>query len=222
MRPPENLDPLAEKILRALAGQPQAAEIVLGGYLALQHYLNYRQTRDIDAWWRQRASPEAERAILAAMQRVAADEGLEVRERRFGETLSVELVRQGQKRFSFQIAVRTIALEPALVSAWPPILIETLADNIGSKMNALVERGAPRDFLDIRNVVQQGLVQVVDCWQLWTRKNPGEDVDAARQKALLHLSALDTRRPLASIKDVTERDEARRTREWFRNSFLSG
>src|SRR5438093_5955055 len=113
MRTPENLDPLAEKILRELAGQPQAAEIVLGGYLALQHYLNYRKTHDIDAWWRWRASPEAERAILAAMQRVAADEGLDVRERRFGETLSVELVWQGQKRFSFQIAVRTIALEPA-------------------------------------------------------------------------------------------------------------
>jgi len=34
-------------------------------------------------------------------------------------------------------------------------------------MVALVERGAPRDFLDIYTVCQAGLVTLEECWELW-------------------------------------------------------
>lgn len=220
MRTPAGIDPLADRILQRLAGRSEASEIVLGGYLALQHHLDYRETHDIDAWWRVRSTPAAERAILAVMQQVADEEGFTVRERRFGETLSIELMREGRKTFSFQIAVRSVELAPPVVSAWPPILIETLQDNVGSKMNALVDRGSPRDFLDIKSVVEHGLLSAADCWQLWTRKNPGQSIDAARQKVLFHLSALELRRPLESIESPAERDRARLTREWFRHEFL--
>src|SRR5438105_4699622 len=84
---PRQIDPLADRVLECLAAMPEAAEIVIGGYLALQHYVDYRRTHDIDAWWRTRASPAAESAIRAAMQRVAAERGDELRERRFGETV---------------------------------------------------------------------------------------------------------------------------------------
>jgi len=220
MNKPETLDPLADRVLRELATRPEAAEIVLGGYVALQHHVDYRRTHDIDAWWRGRASQAAETAITAAMQKVADDEGLQVRQRRFGDTLSVEFIRLGRKHFSFQISVRSVSLEPPVTSAWPPILIETLADNIGSKMNALVDRGAPRDFLDVKTVVQRGLVQAAECWQLWSKKNPHERVESGKQKVLLHLSMLEMRRPLAMISDSAEREHARLTREWFRGQFL--
>jgi len=220
MRPPAGIDPLADRILQGLAALPEASEIVLGGYLALQHHLDYRKTHDIDAWWRVRATPTAERAILAVMQQVAAEVGCTVRERRFGETLSIELVRQGRRTFSFQIAVRSVELAPPVVSAWPPILIETLQDNVGSKMNALVDRGSPRDFLDIKAVVERGLLSAADCRELWTRKNPGQTINAAGQKILFHLSALELRRPLESIESPVEREQARLTREWFRHEFL--
>jgi len=216
---PRNLDPLAERILDGLAGKPDAAEIVLGGYFALQHYTDYRTTHDIDAWWRDRASGDAESTIRSVMEHVAADEGFELESRRFGETVSFELRRSGNKRFSFQIAIRSVELDPPLPSAWPPILIESFHDNIGAKMNAAVSRGAPRDFLDIRHVVTTGLVTAAQCWELWQRKNPGDS--GGREKVRFHLAGLELRRPLESIADPQERMKAQETRQWFRDTFLA-
>src|SRR4051794_29229843 len=103
MTKPVQIDPRAERVLTLLAGKLEASEIVLGGYFALQHYSDYRRTHDIDAWWKTRANPATEEVIREAMQQLAADEGSELRERRFGETASFELVRGGKKEFSFQI-----------------------------------------------------------------------------------------------------------------------
>jgi len=220
MRKPARIHPLADRILRELATRPESNEVVLGGYLALQHHVDYRETQDIDAWWRGRASPAAERAIVETMQSIGQAEGFAVRERRFGETYSVELERDGRRRFSFQIAVRSTELEPPGPSAWPPILIESLADTVGAKMNALVERGSPRDFLDIHTVVTEGLMSAEQCWVCWSRKNAGQTVHSARQKVVLHLSALEMRRPLAKITDPDERRRAETVRRWYRSEFL--
>lgn len=220
MNKPAAIDPRAEKVLRLLAGKPEAAEIVLGGYFALRHYTDYRQTHDIDAWWKTRAHPDAEALIREAMRHVADDEGYELKERKFGETVSFELARQGRKEFSFQIAVRSIGLEEPDTSAWPPVLIETLTDNVASKMTALVDRGAPRDFTDIKHVVDEGLITVDGALDLWCRKNPGGDREAAKQKVALHLAGIEGRRPLDSIRDPVERERARATRDWFKREFL--
>lgn len=220
LRKPPQIEPLASKVLEALAGRPEASEIVLGGYLALRHFVDYRETHDLDAWWRTRATKGAEAAIRGAMQQVATSEGYELRERRFGDTLSFELCRDDNKAFSFQIALRSVEIEPPVASAWPPLLIETLRDNVGSKMNALVDRGAPRDFLDIMHVATAGLASVSQCWELWSKKNPGDSADVAKEKVLHHLSSLEMRRPLEGIADLQERERTRETRGWFRLQFL--
>jgi hypothetical protein len=220
MNKPVTIDVRAEKVLALLAGKLEAGEIVLGGYFALQHYADYRRTHDIDAWWKTRASPAAEQMIREAMQRVADEEGYSLRERKFGETVSFELVKGGRKEFSFQIAVRSVGLEEPVASAWPPVLIETLTDNIASKMSALVDRGAPRDFTDMKHVIAEGFVTVEGAWDLWCRKNPDGALESAKQKVLLQLEALESRRPLESIRDDAERERARETREWFKREFL--
>lgn len=217
---PCNLDPLAEKVLDHLTGRSEASEIVLGGYFALQHYIDYRRTHDIDAWWRVGPTTATQRGIAQAMQKVAEATGHELRERRFGETISWELYREGKKRFTFQIAVRSMELEVPIPSAWPPILLETIADNVGAKMNALVERGAARDFLDIAHLTAAKFTSPGECWALWARKNPGGSVDGAKSRVAFHLVTLDSRRPLSSIQDPQERVKAQRTREWFRWEFL--
>jgi hypothetical protein len=216
------MDPLAERVLSLLSGRPEGDQIVLGGYLALQHYLDYRTTHDIDAWWSGRADPAAERIIRQVMRQVAGESQMALRERRFGDTLSLELVRDGQQRFSFQIASRSIVVEEPHLSAWPPLRIETLTDNIGAKMNALVNRGAPRDFLDVYTVIDAGLLTPTRCWELWQIKNPGGSTEAARQNLLLHLAGLDSRRPLDSIADPQGRERARQVRQWFKDVFVRG
>ncbi len=220
MKKPIELDPLAAKLLDRLSGKPECAEIVLGGYFALKHYLDYRTTHDIDAWWRTRASQETERAVEEAMRSVGMEEGLEFARRAFGDTVSFELLRDKNRVFSFQIAVRSIELEPPVASPWPPILIETLADNIGAKMNALVDRGAPRDFADIKQLADAGLVTVQQCWNLWLKKNRQPDASGAKEKVRLHLTALQSRRPLDRIADAAQRQRADQTRRWFDTEFL--
>lgn len=209
------VDPLADRILNELAQQPGSDQVVLGGYFALRQHVNYRNTHDIDAWWKSRADVHAEAGIRAAMQKVAAENGLTVTERRFGETISLEFNRGNDRIFSFQIAVRSVQLEPPLASDWPPILIETLNDNVASKMNALVDRGSPRDFTDIYQVVNTGLLSASQCWSLWERKNQAGTTEAAKQKVLLHLTALEQRRPLDGIADEEERRQASTVRNWF-------
>jgi hypothetical protein len=222
MNRPRQLDPLAERTLALLAGRPEAGSIIIGGYLALQHYVDYRVSHDIDAWWAHRAEPAVEALLRQVMQQVASEAKMELQERRFGETLSLELVRDGQQRFSFQIAVRSLGLEDAQPSAWPPLRVETLADNVGAKMNALVNRGAPRDFLDIHAVVEADLLTPARCWELWQAKNPGGAIEAARQNLLLHLAGLEARRPLERIPDHAARERARTVRQWFKDVFLRG
>jgi len=214
-------DPLALEILDELRRSPAAGEIVLGGYFALREHLDYRSTHDVDAWWRTGRSEAAMTAIRNAATDVAQRHGLELREREWGETASFELQRGGNTVFSFQIALRSVEIHPPAGSRWPPILIESLQDNIGSKMNALVQRGAARDFLDIREAVTRGLVTVDECWALWSLKNAGGDASAARANVLRHLEALELRRPLDAITDAGARDAARRTRGWVREALLA-
>ncbi len=68
-------------------------------------------------------------------------------ETRLGDTASDELLRDKNRVFSFKIAIRSVGLEPPVTCPWPPIPIQTLADNIGAKINALVDRGAPEALL---------------------------------------------------------------------------
>ncbi|HMO27329.1 MAG TPA: hypothetical protein PKB10_13780, partial [Tepidisphaeraceae bacterium] len=195
-------------------------EVVLGGYFALQRHLDYRTTHDVDAWWRTRATQTAIESIRRAVAAVALKHQLQTRERRFGETLAFDLLRDSRAVFSFQIAVRSLALDEPEMSPWPPIGIETIRDNLGAKMNALVDRGAPRDFLDIYHAVHAGLLTADECWTLWTCKNPNETLREAMQKVSYHLTALEHRRPLDSIVDDSARAQASAVRDWFRNIFV--
>lgn len=217
---PANVDPLGAEILEGLRGSSESGEIVLGGYFALKHYLDYRPTHDIDAWWRTTRRAATLDRIRAVMRKVADGRGMELREREWGDVVSFELVEEGRKVFSFQIATRSVELEPPMTSAWEPILVESLADNVGAKMNAVVERGAARDFLDVRELVSRGIVTVEECWRWWSGKNPGTDIGLAKANTLRHLEALEQRRPLDEITDPEERVRSQAARRWIRESLL--
>ena len=216
---PKNLNPLARELLEMLAGHPEAAEIVLGGGVALSHYLEYRDTVDVDAWWKTAPRSEVMNFIEGCMQSLAAAHALDYRLRTWGETASLELLRGSQKQFSFQISKRTLFLDDAIPAKWQPLWIETLRDNVGSKMTALVQRGAPRDFMDIYELVNRSIITITDCWELWTLKNPGVAVDEAKRKILARMKSIALARPLESIGPQAARESTALVRSWYCHTF---
>ncbi|HZO93233.1 MAG TPA: nucleotidyl transferase AbiEii/AbiGii toxin family protein [Candidatus Baltobacteraceae bacterium] len=221
---PRDTDPFAAAFLERLQDRPEAAEFVLGGYFALKHYLDYRETGDVDAWWRSREDPAALAAARDAFIATANAFGYTFRERSWGETVSLEAVDGNRRVFSFQVAVRSIELAQPIPSPWGRFPIETLEDNVASKMVALVARGAPRDFVDVKHVVDAGLMTPERCWALWAAKEPGEvspaTIDEARLRVKMHLAAIEARMPLARIPADRKRAAAE-LRSWYRDTFTA-
>ncbi len=218
---PEQLDPFAVAFLNRLKDRPEAEQFVLGGYFALKHYLDYRQTADVDAWWKTRLDARALASAREAFAETATEFGYSTRERSWGETVSLEALDGGKKVFSFQVAVRSVEIEPPIPSPWGKIPIETLEENIGAKMTALVNRGAPRDFVDVKAVVDAGLVTTERCWQLWLAKNPDSTPDEGKMAVQSHLASLIARTPLERLAPERQA-EARTLRAWYEHDFARG
>jgi hypothetical protein len=218
-KPPGNLHPLCRELLECLAGHAEAAEIVIGGGVALSHYLEYRPTVDLDAWWQGEPRADVMAFLEAAMQTLASRHGFEYHRRSWGETESLELLQGPQKQFSFQISRRTLALDEAIPSPWEPVCIETLRDNVASKMTALVQRGAPRDFLDIYHLCTRDVMSMTDCWQAFMEKGLGIGIDEAKRKIIARLAMIEASRPLETIQPGEAREQAARVREWYYRVF---
>jgi hypothetical protein len=216
--PPAHLPPLGRELLEELRGAPEAGELILGGGIALSHYLEYRPTHDVDTWWRGEPAEAAWELAAGKLRSLAERHGLEFETRQWGDTRSAEARRGSRKHFSFQVSRRDVQLDAPRPSAWTPLWIETFRDNLASKMNALVNRGAPRDFQDVAEVCRRGLVAPADCWELWQLKNPGGDPVAARLAALNLLSRIEARRPIESVP-APERTRAAATRAFIRDQF---
>jgi hypothetical protein len=220
---PREVDPVADACLRALAQHPAGAKISIGGGFGLAHYHEFRPTHDVDAWWEAAASESDKNAVMQIIQRTLEEHG-DVFERRHGDVISIELRRQGKTVFAFQIAARSALLQPTAESPWPPVRLDSLPDLIASKMTALIERGAPRDFVDIREVCRMSLATPQDCWTLWDEREKARGVGApdrtaAAEAVLLHLSRIERTRPLANIKMPADRERAQELRNWFKHEF---
>lgn len=220
---PADLDPRAASLLEWMGAQPWAGRIVLGGAFALKHYLDYRTTHDCDAWWDRGATREERQRIVAEIRSALSrlNPAAEIRGEKWGDVDSLKVVEGGRAVFSFQIADRSVQMEPYIESGWGGVRIETLRDNLGSKMCALVERGAPRDFGDIYEAAHRLGWTPEDLWALWCGKNPDRSTADAAGLVRIHLEGIIARRPLASLADSGERDHASLVRAWFFEQFLT-
>ncbi|NIV31086.1 MAG: hypothetical protein GWN58_16810, partial [Anaerolineae bacterium] len=63
-RRPRHIPYYAEACLEALAANGLGKSISLGGALGLLHYLDYRPTHDVDAWWAPGATAEDRRRVI--------------------------------------------------------------------------------------------------------------------------------------------------------------
>ena len=57
---PGNINALTARIIERIKNLPWAEKFVLGGGLALAHYLEFRPTNDADCWWEEN-TPETEK-----------------------------------------------------------------------------------------------------------------------------------------------------------------
>jgi hypothetical protein len=217
-RRPANLSRYAEACLQALAERDLGAKISLGDALGLSHYLDYRPTRDADAWWALSATAEDQHRVIEVIRDTLSAFG-QVQTRAWGDVVSIELRCEGKTLFSFQIARRSIQLEPSEPMSWTHVLLDSFADLLASKMVALVERGAPRDFRDIYAVCHAGLATPQQCWALWRKRQQlaGSDTDGDRARLAIetHLARIAQHRPLEQIDDARQRVEAQQVRRWF-------
>lgn len=222
-RQPSQLSPYAQACLSALVREKLAGRISLGGALGLFHYLDYRSTHDVDAWWSESLTEAQRREVTQTLEKTLSVYG-ETRVRAWGDVVSVELLRDGKTAFSFQIAARSTRLEASASAGWIDVPLDSLPDLVASKMVALVERGAPRDFLDIYTLCQAGVVSAGECWSLWQKRQSlaGSDTDAMRARLAIetHLERIALHRPLDQISDAAQREQAQRVRDWYSNIFL--
>jgi predicted nucleotidyltransferase component of viral defense system len=222
-RRPEHLPDYSEMCLQALVAHGLSEKISLGGAFGLLHYLDYRVTHDVDAWWTDTATEADRRQALQVLKDVLSQAG-EVKLRVWGDVSSVELARGGKTVFSFQIARRAAQLEPTRPAPWIQVPLDSLADLVASKMVALIERGAPRDFRDIYAVCQADLLTPRDCWALWRRRqiaaDSSTDVDRAALAIQTHLTRIAQHRRLEQIGDPTQRQQAQAVRDWYAGEFL--
>lgn len=127
--------------------------------------------------------------------------------------------------FSFQIAERSAQLEPSALTPWTNVLLDSFSDLVASKMVALVERGAPRDFRDVYSLCRAGMTTPDKCWGLWRRRQQlaGSDTESNRARLALetHLARIASHRPLTQIADDQQRADAEKVRNWFKEEFIN-
>jgi len=171
---PAHLTEYARICLQALVDARLGKKISLGGALGLLHYLDYRPTHDVDAWWGDVTGQERQQ-IVETIEGALRPFGM-VKTRTWGDVVSIELQDDAGKAFSFQTASRSAQLEPSRFMPEFEVLLDSFSDLVASKMVALVERGAPRDFRDIDAICQAGLITPKECWGLWRKcYEPGLD-----------------------------------------------
>jgi hypothetical protein len=228
------LHPLTVEVLKRLGDQSET-EFVIGGGVALCHYVSPRDTFDLDGWWKTEESEATIRKLEVILNEIAKREQLELRINRFNDVISLELIADSQKKvYSVQVAKRDRYLDSPVLSEWN-VPIETLRDNIGSKMKALINRGTPRDFLDIHKICTEGKATAQGCWDIasqvispWAatmanESNTKERIQQGKAEVAHHLLQIETRKPLPP-EMANESDQiknARSLRNWFKTHFLT-
>lgn len=221
---PAKMSEYSEICLQVLAKHGLGSKISVGGGLGLLHFYDYRQTYDVDAWWTDAATDDDRHLVVQLIEETLGRYG-EVRTRKWGDVVSIELTQGRTHCFSFQIAQRSAQLEPSTSTPWVAVLLDSFPDLVASKMVALVERGAPRDFRDIHAVCSSALISPTECWELWRKRQrlSGSDTDQSRARLAVetHLTRISLHRPLEHIPDPKQREAAEELRKWFHEVFLN-
>jgi len=223
---PKSLTNFAKVCLEILSKSSLGQFITLGGAVGLSLYHEFRTTKDVDAWWATDVSENEKESVINLIKTTLENYGY-VNIRRFGDVISLDLRQQNKVVFNFQIARRNAIIRQPIESPWSPVTLDSFDDLVASKMTALIERGAPRDFLDIYEICNKKLVTISRCWELWQEREIKRGITETNQQIayeaiLLHLSRIEKSRPLEKIADLNQRNHANKVRIWFKDEFCKG
>ncbi|NJN54419.1 MAG: hypothetical protein HC804_06495 [Anaerolineae bacterium] len=131
-QPPKQISEYANACLEALVASGLGRTVSLGGAFGLMHYFEYRPTYDVDAWWHESVTTEEQQQVMQVLVTALERYG-RVQVRTWGDVTSIELQTNIKKVFSFQIARRSVQLEPAQPTVWPGVLLDSFSDLVASK-----------------------------------------------------------------------------------------
>jgi len=88
---PAYVSDYADACLQALAAQGLGDRISLGGAFGLLHYLDYRPTHDVVAWWVSSATQKDRCRVVKVVEAALRPFG-QIRRRAWGDVVSVEFL----------------------------------------------------------------------------------------------------------------------------------
>lgn len=100
MFPSKNISEYARLTLESIAAHHLGDKLSLGGAFGLLHYLDYRPTHDVDAWWVPETTPAEQEAVLTVIEDTLTQFG-QVNRRAWGDVVRIELLQKKQVVFSF-------------------------------------------------------------------------------------------------------------------------
>ncbi|MEU7882835.1 nucleotidyl transferase AbiEii/AbiGii toxin family protein [Microbispora bryophytorum] len=165
------MDDLESRLARVGLKVASAYGFVLGGGHAVQlHGMGARPSEDIDLFSSRRGTPAEAEADLVATYRA---EGLTVEViRRTPDLVQMTVTDSDGRSCKVDLGVFWQAHSPVLMEIGPVLHPD---DAVAGKMDALFNRWAPRDFLDIDAILNSGKYTRVDLLSIATEHNPGFD-----------------------------------------------
>ena len=146
------------KALRAIRTSALAPELVFGGGAALSSvFLHHRLSEDLDFFLRRQLEP----ADLASLKRTLVRHGNTVDEHANGPVHSLVLTRGSKTIGKIDFALYPYdPLDPPL--DWQGMRVESLLDMTVNKVQAILTRFQPRDFVDLYFMLREGPVEDLD------------------------------------------------------------
>lgn len=166
-----------------------ASELVLGGGAALAAvYLHHRVSEDLDFF----AMREVEATELRPLARSLAKEGVTVTQEQVGVRRSLILSREASAFGRIDFAYYPYDPIDRCIS-WSGLCVESLTDMAVNKVQAVLTRFQPRDFVDLYFLLREG-----------AERDVGRLLDFARAKFDVGTDSLGLARRLLLVHDILE------------------
>jgi predicted nucleotidyltransferase component of viral defense system len=153
-RPPE-LAPWQHRALRIVAASPIAQEVVFGGGAALAAcHLHHRTSQDLDFF----LSRELEPGELVPLARSLETSSMKAEIEVVGPRTSLMLIRRS--RYVGRIDFAYYPFDPVgNRTRWRGLAMESLEDMTVNKLQAVLTRNQPRDFVDLYFLLREGPIR---------------------------------------------------------------